>query len=324
VKAVVQHAYGSVEALSLADIDSPVVEEDGVLVGVHAVSLHAGDVIMLRGIPYPARFYAGWPKPRKNFVPGLSAAGVVETVGTKVTTLHRGDEVYGECHGACAEYALGTENTLVAKPEGLTFEQAAAIPTSALAALHGLRDFAKVQPGQRVLINGASGGVGIYAVQIAKAMGARVTGVCSSSSAEMVLKLGADSVIDYSTEDFTSSGQVYDLIWDNVGNHSFSEIRKAVAPNGAVIPNAGTVSLGRMLGGMIRSMFAHQKDLRFISFPNREDLLRLSELVDSGTLMPVIDRTYPLAETPEAMTYVGTGHAHGKVVIRVAAEDGDA
>lgn len=324
VKAVVQNAYGSVDVLTLADIDVPVVDEDGVLVRVHAVSLHAGDYILLRGVPYPARFYAGWPKPRKNFVPGLSAAGVVEAVGAKVTTLKPGDEVYGECHGACAEYALGTENTLVAKPAGLTFEQAAAIPTSALTALHGLRDAASVQPGQRVLVNGASGGVGIYAVQIAKAMGARVTGVCSSSNAEMVRALGADDVIDYTTEDFTSSGQIYDLVFDNVGNHSFSQIRRAVAQGGAVIPNAGTASLGRIFGGMIRSLFARQKDRRFISFPNREDLLALSELIDSRKLTPIIDRTYPLAETPEALAYVGTGHAHGKVVVLVSADCGDA
>ncbi len=165
--------------------------------------MHAGDWFLLRGVPYPARFAAGWPKP-KNFVPGLSTAGVVEAVGAKVSGLKPGDEVYGECHGACAEYALGSEKTLVAKPASLTFEQAAAIPTSALAALHELRDAAKVQPGQRVLINGASGGVGIYAVQIAKAMGAHVTGVCSSRNVEMVRALGADDVIDYTAEDFAN------------------------------------------------------------------------------------------------------------------------
>ena len=229
MKAIVQNAYGSSDVLRLAEIDTPVVGDDDVLVRVHAVSLHAGDYFLLRGVPYPARFAAGWPKP-KNFVPGLSAAGVVEAVGAKVKGLKKGEEVFGECHGACAEYARGTENTLVVKGANLTFEQAAAIPTSALAALHGLRDAAKVQPGQRVLINGASGGVGIYAVQIAKAMGARVTGVCSSGNVEMVRGLGADEVVDYTAEDFASGERTYDLILDNVGNRPFSELRRALAP----------------------------------------------------------------------------------------------
>jgi NADPH:quinone reductase-like Zn-dependent oxidoreductase len=319
VKAIVQNAYGSVDALTLADIDMPTAGDDQVLVRVHATSLHAGDWFVLLGVPYPARFAAGWPKP-KNFVPGLSTAGVVEAVGAKVSGLKPGDEVYGECQGACAEYALGSENTLVAKPAGLTFEQAAAFPTSALAALHELREAAKVQPGQRVLINGASGGVGIYAVQIAKAMGAHVTGVCSSRNVEMVRGLGAEDVIDYTVADFASGGQTYDLILDNVGDRPFSELRRALTPDGVLQPNSGRVSVGSMLGGMIRSFFVHQQGRMYLSLPNREDLLALSELVDSGKLRTVIDRTYPLAETPEALAYVGTGHASGKVVIRVLAE----
>jgi NADPH:quinone reductase-like Zn-dependent oxidoreductase len=317
MKAIVQNAYGTADVLTFTDIVKPVPGEDDVLVRVRAASLHAGDHILLRGVPYPARFFVGWPKPR-NFVPGLSMAGVVEAVGARVQYLKPGDEVFGEGRGACAEFALGTEKTLVAKPTGLTFEQAAAIPTSALTAQHGLRDAAKVQPGQRVLINGASGGVGIYAVQIAKALGAHVTGVCSTGNVEMVQGLGADEVIDYTTEEFVNRGPIYDLIFDNVGNHSFTEVRRALTPTGVVIPNAGTVSVGSMVGSMIRSLFARQKDLRFISTPNRADLLALTELIDSGRLTTVIDRTYRLDQTPDAMTYLGTGHARGKVVILVA------
>ena len=323
MKAIVQNAYGEADILKLTHIDVPVPGDDGVLVRVHAVSLHAGDVVLLRGVPYAARFASGWPRP-KNFVPGLSVAGVVEKVGAKVTGLKPGDEVYGECHGALAEHALGTEKTLVPKPGSLTFEQAAAIPTSALAALHGLRDAAKVHPGQRVLINGASGGVGIYCVQIAKAMGANVTGVCSASGVEMVRKLGADDVIDYTAEDFADGSKTYDVILDNVGNRPFTELRRALTPDGVLIPNAGNAGVGAILAGMVESLFVRQLGSRYLSLPSRDDLLALSELIDSGKLMPVIDRTYDLAQTPEAMAYVSTRHAHGKVVVRVFAEGEEA
>lgn len=316
MKAIVQNAYGTADALALSRLDVPIPNDQEVLVEVHAMSLHAGDVILLRGIPYPARFYVGWPRP-KDFVPGRSVAGVVTQVGAKVSNLKPGDEVFGECKGACAEFALGTEETLVAKPPGLTFVQAAAIPTSALAALHGLRDAARVQPGQRVLVNGASGGVGIYAVQIAKALGADVTAVCSPTNLEMVRSLGADHVIDYTSQDFVAAAETYDLIFDNVGNHSFTQLRRVLTPHGAVIPNAGTVGLPTMVGGMIRSLFARQKDLRFISTPSREKLLALTELINAGQLTTIIDRTYRLDQAPEAMTYVGAGHARGKVVITV-------
>ena len=317
MKAIVQNAYGDSDVLSFTQIDKPVPAEDGVLVRVVAASLHAGDHILMRGVPYPSRFFVGWPKP-KNFVPGLSVSGVVEAVGALVTHVKPGDEVFGECRGACAEYALGTEKTLVAKPTGLTFAQAAAIPTSALTAQHGLRDAAGVQPGQRVLINGASGGVGIYAVQIAKALGADVTGVCSAANVDMVRGLGAHHVIDYTTEDFVSGAVSYDLIFDNVGNHSFSQLRRVLTPQGVVSPNSGTVSVGSMVVGMIRSLFARQKDLRFISRPNHQDLLALTELIAAGKLTTIIDRTYPLGQTPDAMTYLGTRHARGKVVILVS------
>ncbi len=316
MRAIVQTAYGHAEALSVAEIDKPVPDANGVLVRVHAASLHAGDIVLLSGNPYPARFITGWPKPRRDFVPGQSVSGVVEAVGANVTGLKPGDEVYGECNGAFAQFAVGTEKTLVAKPGGLTFAQAAAMPTSALTAQHGLRDAAKVKPGQRVLINGASGGVGIYAVQIAKALGATVTGVCSSANVDMVRGLGADQVIDYTIEDFTSGTETYDLIFDTVGNHSFSQLRRVLAPTGVVVP-IGKASLGIMVSGMIRSLFTPQKDMRFVYTANREDLLSLAALIEDGKLATVIDRTYLLDQTPEAMTYVGSRHARGKVVVLV-------
>lgn len=323
IDAIVQTAYGDAEALTLTRIDRPVPDADGVLVRVHAASLHAGDIVFLRGNPYLARFMVGWPRPRRNFVPGLSMAGIVEEVGANVTTLKPGDAVFGECKGALAQYALGTEKTLVPMPSRLTFAQAAAMPTSALTAQHGLRSAFAVQPGQRVLINGASGGVGIYAVQIAKALGATVTGVCSSANVDMVRGLGADRVIDYAAEDFTEGSETYDLIFDTVGNHSFSRLRRALAPTGSVMPMGKgglAVILAVILAGMIRSLFTAQKDIRYVYWSNRADLLALVELIEAGKLTTVIDRTYPLDRTPEAMAYVGSRHAKGKVVILIAPE----
>jgi NADPH:quinone reductase-like Zn-dependent oxidoreductase len=316
IDAIVQTAYGDSEAVTLARIDKPVPDADGVLVRVHAASLHAGDIVLLRGNPYAARFLVGWPRPRRNHVPGSSMAGVVEEVGANVTSLKPGDAVFGECTGALAQFALGTEKTLVPMPSSLTFAQAAAMPTSALTALHGLRVAAAVQPGQRVLINGASGGVGIYAVQIAKALGATVTGVCSSANVAMVRSLGADHVIDYTTQDFTEGTETYDLIFDTVGNHSFSRLRRALAPTGSVMP-MGKGGLAVILAGMIRSLFTAQKDIRYVYWSNRTDLLALVDLIEAGKVTTVIDRTYRLDQAPEAMTYVGSRHARGKVVILV-------
>ena len=204
MKAIVQNEYGSADVLELKEIDKPVVKENDVLVRVHAAALHAGDVFVMRGVPYLVRMSAGWPKP-KSYVPGYDVAGQVEAVGKNVTRLQPGDEVFGACNGACAEYVCAGEDTFVLKPVNLTFGQAAAVPTSALAALHGIRDAGKVEPGQKVLINGASGGVGTFAVQIAKSFGAEVTGVCSTRNVDMVRSIGADHVIDYTQEDFTQS-----------------------------------------------------------------------------------------------------------------------
>jgi len=317
MKAIVQNEYGSPDVLELKEIDKPVVKDDDVLVRVHAAALHAGDYFAMRGVPYLVRMSAGWPKP-KNYVPGYDVAGHVEAVGKNVTRFQPGDEVFGACNGTCAEYACAGEDKFVLKPANLTFEQAAAVPTSALAALHGLRDAGKVQPGQKVLINGASGGVGTFAVQIAKAFGAEVTGVCSTRNVDMVRSIGADHVIDYTQEDFTQSGQRYDLILDNVGNHSFSDCRRALTPQGTLIPNTGHAGMGYVVKALVLSLFVRQQGRPFVAIPNNEDLVVLKELVESGKVTPVIDRTYPLSETPEAFRYLNEGHARGKVVITVA------
>ena len=316
MKAIVQNAYGSPDLLQLEEIKAPLVTDDGVLVRVLAASIHIGDYFVLKGEPYVARFAAGWPKP-KDYVPGFDLAGRVEAVGKNVTRLKPGDEVFAGCGRTCAEYVCAAEEQFVLKPTNLTFEQAAAVPTSALAALHGLRDAGKVQPGQSVLINGASGGVGTFAVQIAKSFGAEVTGVCSTRNVEMVQSIGADHVIDYTQTDFTRSGTTYDLILDNVANRRFSEYRRALTPEGIVLPNSGNGGIGYLIRSFVRSAFVRQQGRPFLSSPNTEDLTVLKELIEAGRLTPVIDRAYPLSETAAAMAYVGAGHARGKVVITI-------
>jgi NADPH:quinone reductase-like Zn-dependent oxidoreductase len=318
VKAIVQNAYGSPDLLELREIDKPAVGGSDVLVRVHAASVHAGDYFVLKGEPYLARFAAGWPRP-KDYVPGFDVAGTVEAVGSNVTLFRRGDEVFGECGGgACAEYTCAAEARFVIKPDRLTFAQAAAVPVSALAALQGLRDAGRLQPGQKVLINGASGGVGTYAVQIAKSMGAEVTAVCSARNVEMVRSIGADHVIDYTREDFTRTGQRYDLILDNVANRSFSECRRALATGGQIIPNSGHAGMSYVVKAFVRSAFLRQQGRPYLSTPSQADLLVLKGLIEDGKLAPVIDRTYALRETAEALRYIGDGHARGKVVIIVA------
>lgn len=324
MKAIVQDEYGSPDdVLELKDIDKPVVKDDEVLVRVHAASIHVGDWVSVRGVPYIMRPVTGLLRP-KNSVPGDDIAGKVEAVGKNVKQLQPGDEVFGWCKGAFAEYACAGEDNFVPKPANLTFEQAAAVGVSAFTALQALRDQGKVQPGQKVLINGASGGVGTFAVQIAKAFGADVTGVCSTRNVDMVRSIGADQVIDYTQEDFTQSGQRYDFILDNVANHSLSDFRRALTPKGTLQPNAGGHSSGRWIGPLgsvikplVLSLFVRQQGRPFLSLPNKEDLATLKELIESGKVTPVIDRTYPLSETPEAIGYLGEGHARGKVVITV-------
>jgi NADPH:quinone reductase-like Zn-dependent oxidoreductase len=324
MKAIVQDNYGLPgDVLELKEIDKPVVKDDEVLVRVHAASVHIGNWVVVRGLPYIMRPATGLLKPR-NTVPGEDIAGKVEAVGKNVKRLKPGDEVFGWCTGAFAEYVCAGEDNLLHKPANVTFEQAAAVGVSAFTALQALRDQGKVQPGQKVLINGASGGVGTFAVQIAKAFGADVTGVCSTRNVDMVRSIGADQVIDYTQEDFSQGGQRYDFILDNVGNHSSSDLRRALTPQGTLQPNAGGHSSGRWVGSMgsviravVMSLFVSQQGRPFLSLRSKKDLATLKELVEAGKLTTVIDRTFPLSETPAAIGYVGGGHARGKVVITV-------
>lgn len=316
MKAIVQTGYGSPTVLGLSEIPTPEPGDNEVLVRVHAAAIHAGDFFAMRGVPVVVRLYVGLPRP-KGYVQGQDAAGTVQAVGQKVTRFKPGDEVFGPCGRACAEYACAAEDRFVPKPESLTFAQAAAMPTSALAALQGLRDAGRVRQGQRVLINGASGGVGTFAVQIAKAFGAETTGVCSTRNVDMVRSIGADHVIDYTHEDFTETGQTYDLILDNVGNRSFAECRHALTPNGSYLPNTGNAGLSFVLSAFLRSIVVHQQGRPFFSMPNHGDLVALKEMTETGRVTPVIDRTYDLDETPRALAYLGEGHARGKVVIAV-------
>jgi NADPH:quinone reductase-like Zn-dependent oxidoreductase len=316
MKAIVQNSYGSPDLLEFKEIDKPVVKDNEVLVRVHAAAIHSGDYFGVQGKPFVARFAVGFPKP-KNYIPGFDVSGIVEATGKNVTMFKPGDEVFGACNGACAEYVCAKEDKFVTKPSKLTFEQAASIPTSAVAALQGLRDVGKVKSGQKVLINGASGGVGTFAVQIAKSLGAEVTGVCSARNVAMVQSIGADHVIDYTKEDFTQTGHGYDIILDNVANHSFSDYRRVLNPKGKFLPNSGNAGMGFIFKAFILSLFMRKQGGLFIAIPKNKDLVDLKELAESGKLNPIIDRTYPLYKTPEAMAYIGEGHAQGKVVITV-------
>jgi NADPH:quinone reductase-like Zn-dependent oxidoreductase len=319
MQAITQDNYGSQEVLQLADVDMPVIGDDEVLVRVHAASIHVGDWILMTGSPFVMRLATGLRKPR-NRVPGTDVAGTVEAVGKDVTELQQGDEVFGWCAGAFAQYARATDDHFVKKPANLTFEQAAAVGVSASTALQLLRDEGQVQPGQKVLINGASGGVGTFAVQLAKALGAEVTGVCSTKNVELVRSIGADHVIDYTQADFTEGAERYDLILDNVGNHSMARTRGALTPRGTLISNGGGHSdgkLGRTVRTMLVSMFVRQQASPTVKTQNRDDLVALKGLVEAGKVTPVIGGTYPLRETPTAMGQVAAGHARGTLVIEV-------
>jgi NADPH:quinone reductase-like Zn-dependent oxidoreductase len=317
MQAITQDHYGSHDMLTLADVDKPQIAADEVLIRVHAASVHIGDWILMTGSPFVMRFATGLRKP-KNPVPGTDVAGTVEAVGGEVTGLRPGDEVFGWCAGAFAEYAAAPERQLVKKPASLTFEQAAAVGVSASTALQLLRDDGKVQAGQKVLVNGASGGVGTFAVQIAKALGAEVTGVTSTKNVDLVRSIGADHVIDYTQQDFTEGGPRYDLILDNVGNHSMARTRRALAPRGTLISNGGGHSggkLGRTIRAMLASIVVRQQAAPTVKTQNHDDLVALKALVEAGAISPVIDGTYPLRETPEAIGHVAAGHARGTVVI---------
>jgi NADPH:quinone reductase-like Zn-dependent oxidoreductase len=323
MKAIVRDTYGSADDLELRDIDKPELGDDEVLVHVHAAGVGRDVWHVMTGLPYPIRLAGYGLRAPKNPVIGSDEAGVVEAVGKNVTRFQPGDEVFGIGKGSYAEYVCAREDKLAPKPENLTFEQAAAVAISGLTALQGLRDHGRVEPGQEVLIIGASGGVGTYAVQIAKAFGARVTGVCSTTKVDMVRSIGADHVIDYTRDDFAEGEQRYDLILDIGGNSTLARLRRTLTPRGTLVIVGGETS-GRWLGGtdrqiraMMLSPFVGQKLGTFVCAENHEDLMVLKELIESGKLTPVIDRSYPLAEVPEAIRYLEEGHAQGKVVITV-------
>jgi NADPH:quinone reductase-like Zn-dependent oxidoreductase len=323
MKAIVRDTYGSSELLELRDIDKPRIGDEEVLVHVHAAGVGRDVWHVMTGLPYPIRLAGYGLRAPKNPVIGSDMAGVVEAVGKNVRRFKPGDEVFGIGKGSYAEYVCAREDKLAPKPANLTFEQAAVVAIMGSTALQALRDHGKVRPGQEVLLIGASGGVGTYAVQIAKAFGAHVTGVCSTTKVEMVRSIGADHVIDYTREDFAEGEERYDLILDIGGNSSLSRLRRALTPQGTLVIVGGEGG-GRWLGGtdrqiraLVLSRFVGQKLGTFISKENHEDLLVLKELIESGKVTPVIDRTYPLSEVPEAMRYLEEGHAQGKVVITV-------
>ncbi|MCW5966375.1 MAG: NAD(P)-dependent alcohol dehydrogenase [Bryobacterales bacterium] len=319
MRAMMQYEYGPPDLVTLREIPQPVVKDSEVLIRVRAAGLHVGDCFAMRGSPFPVRLMTGLRKPKYG-VPGMDLAGQVVTVGRMVTRFRPGDEVFGCCMGACAEVACAAEATLVQKPASVPWQQAAAVPTSALAALHAIRDAGKVAPGHRVLIVGASGGVGTFAVQLARFFGAEVTGVCSSRNLELVRSLGAHHVIDYTQEDFTKPGPRYDVILDNIENRSLAECRRALAPSGTLICNSGTGASGmamavRLLKPLVVSPFARHNLRRYLSEPNFKDLDLLKKLLESRKLSPVIDRAYSLDETPDALRHIEGGHARGKVVV---------
>ena len=292
MRAVVQTGYGSADVMELRQIEKPTPGDGEVLVRVLAASLAAGEYYGMRGKPFPIRMYVGFPKPKKDFVVGLDCAGVVEAVGKDVTRFQPGEAVYGQCRGSCAEYACADPAQIARKPDNLTFEQAAAVPTSACTALQGLRDHGKVRPGQKVLINGASGGVGPFAVQIAKALGAEVTGVCSTGNVEMVRSIGADRVIDYTREDFTQGGPRDDVIMDTVASHSLSETRRALTPDGALIPSSGHAGMRWIIAASLTAPFVRAQGKPFVASTNSADLAVLAELIDAGKVTPVVDKVY--------------------------------
>lgn len=322
MKAIVQDRYGSPDVLELRDVDVPVPRDNQVLVRVHAAGVDPGVWHLMTGLPYALRLGAGLRAPRTR-VRGMDFAGQVTAVGAKVTGFQPGDEVFGTGSGSFAEYVAVRAGACARKPARLTFEQAAAVPSSGCTALKGLRDAGQVRPGQHVLVIGAAGGVGTFAVQLAKAFAAHVTGVCSTSKVDLVRSIGADDVVDYTREDFVDGARRYDLILDTAGNRPLSHLRRALTPRGtlAIIGGEGG---GRWLGGTDRGLRALalspllKQNLRMpISLTRTRDLQVLGELIDTGKVTPVIDRTYPLHEAPDAMRYLQDTHARGKVVITV-------
>jgi NADPH:quinone reductase-like Zn-dependent oxidoreductase len=323
MKAIVYEKYGSPDVLKLAEVDKPAPKENEILIKVMAASLNAYDWHMLMADPFLVRFMGGGLLKPKNKILGADMAGRVEAVGENTAQFKPGDDVFGDLArwgcGGCAEYVCAPQEALALKPEGMTFEQAAAVPMAALTALQGLRDKGHIQPEQKVLINGASGGVGTFAVQIAKFFGAEVTAVCSTGNMDMARSLGADHVIDYTKEDFTKSGRQYDLILAANGYHPLADYKRALAPGGTYVMTGGSMRqiFQAMLLAPWFSMSGRKKMGGLTAQASQKDLVFIKELMEAGKVVPVIDRVYPLPEVPEALRYLVAGHARGKVVIKV-------
>jgi NADPH:quinone reductase-like Zn-dependent oxidoreductase len=323
MKAIVQDKYGSADVLELRDIDPPVIAADEVLLEVRAAGVEPGVWHLMTGLPYLVRVMGyGLTKP-KYPVRGRDVAGRVEAVGANVTRFEPGDEVFGTCEGSFAEYAAAREDKLALKPANLSFEEAAVIPISGMTALQALRDKGRVQPGNKVLIIGAGGGVGTFAVQLAKAFGAEVTGVCSTTKVALVESIGADHVIDYTREDFAARAGKYDVIIDNAGNRSLSQLRRALAPDGTLVIVGGEEGgawvgpADRIVPVALMSPFMKQRLLTLMSMERQDDLRALAEMAESGKFPPAVDRRYPLVDAPDAVRHVGEGHARGKVVVTI-------
>jgi 2-desacetyl-2-hydroxyethyl bacteriochlorophyllide A dehydrogenase len=325
MRAITQDTYGAPnDVLEFNETDMPVVGDDDVLVRVHAAGVHIGDWLVGSGLPYMIRLGYGLTKPKQR-IPGMELAGTVEEIGKNVKQFHTGDEVFGWGTGAFAEYVSVDQGALVLKPTNATFIEAAAVPISGFTALQAVRDIGDVQAGDSVLVIGASGGVGTYAVQIAKAHGAEVTGVCSTRNVDMVRSIGADHVIDYTKEDISDAGKRYDVIFDMAGNRDLSTLRGALSPTGTLVMVGGSggpllMGVGRSLRATATSPFVSQRLRMFLSSTNREDLVALKDLIESGKVKPVIDGTYPLSETAAALTHVGNRHTRGKTVITVSSD----
>jgi NADPH:quinone reductase-like Zn-dependent oxidoreductase len=322
MKAIVYDQYGAPEVLKCEEVEKPTPGNGEVLIKVQAASVNPYDWHFMRGLPYFVRLMAGLARPKERRL-GVDGAGYVEAVGRNVTQFKAGDAVFGTCRGAFAEYACAPERGLARKPDCVTFEQAATVPIAGLTALQGLRDKGNIRAGVKVLINGAAGGVGTFAVPIAKSFGAEVTGVCSTRNVEMVRSIGAEEVVDYTHEDFTRRGRRYDLLFDCMGNHSLRECRRVMNPKGIFIGVGGATGrwmfglFVRVIAALFLSPFLNQKFVTFMAKPNSEDLGVIVELMAAGKLTPVIDRRYGLNDVPEAIRYLEAGHARGKVVITV-------
>lgn len=314
MKAYVQNGYGSTDFLSVKEVEKPNPKDNEILVKVRASSLNAGDYFSLMGSPWMIKFTLGFPRP-KDHILGWDVSGVVESVGRAVSRFKPGDEVYTSCENAFAEYIRVEANQAAFKPSNLTFQEAAAVPTAAVTALIGIRDMGGLKTGQKLLVNGASGGVGTFAVQIGKAFGGDVTGVCSGKNGEMVKKIGADHVVDYSKDDFTKNKDGFDMILDNAASRKISDLKHCIKPGGVIIPNSGHGGMSYVIKAMLLKPFVKELGKMYLAVPTGKDLEFLKGLIEEGKIRPVVDKTYSFAKIPEAFDYMIKEHAKGKIVI---------